>query len=335
MRSTPGKPCSTVRPSRSAPDGTPRFELLQRHEVPVTYVIFDVLSIDGNETMDLPYEHRRRLLLDLVTPGDHWIVPAHHVGGGRDLLEAARERSLEGVMAKRLGSTYQPGKRSPAWRKVKVRREQEMVIGGWTPGAGNRDGVFGSLLLGYYEGDSLRLRRRRRDGIRPQVAGVAAAPVGRAGRPRSARTIRRPRRRYAATRTGCGPSWCARSRSPNGRSTAWSARPASSGCATTRTRATSCASPTPPVSPEHSRRSHARCPSYSAIHRVEYAEGSGVSGPCGRSRRPGSRRRAPPPAPARTPRSAATTSCAMRSPRRTSYAASGSMLTSTTLSSSR
>jgi bifunctional non-homologous end joining protein LigD len=139
-----------------APDGTPRFELLQRHEVPVTYVIFDVLSIDGNETMGLPYEERRRLLMDLVAPGDHWIVPDHHIGGGQDLLQAARDRALEGVMAKRLGSTYQPGKRSPAWRKVKVRREQEMVVGGWTPGAGNRDGVFGSLLLGYYVDDALR-----------------------------------------------------------------------------------------------------------------------------------------------------------------------------------
>jgi bifunctional non-homologous end joining protein LigD len=139
-----------------APDGTPRFELLQRHEVPVTYVIFDVLSIDGSETMGLPYEERRRLLVDLVAPGDHWIVPDHHIGGGQDLLQAARDRALEGVMAKRLGSTYQPGKRSPAWRKVKVRREQEMVVGGWTPGAGNRDGVFGSLLLGYYVDDALR-----------------------------------------------------------------------------------------------------------------------------------------------------------------------------------
>jgi bifunctional non-homologous end joining protein LigD len=138
-----------------APDGTPRFELLQRHEVAVTYVIFDVLSIDGNETMGLAYEERRRLLMDLVTPGGHWIVPDHHIGGGQDLLQAARERALEGVMAKRLGSTYQPGKRSPAWRKVKVRRQQEMVIGGWTPGAGSRDGVFGSLLLGYYVDDAL------------------------------------------------------------------------------------------------------------------------------------------------------------------------------------
>jgi bifunctional non-homologous end joining protein LigD len=139
-----------------APDGAPRFELLQRGEVPVTYVVFDVLSIDGRQTMRLPYEDRRRLLLELVTPGAHWIVPAHHLGGGAALLQAARDRGLEGIVAKRLGSTYQPGKRSPAWRKVKVRREQELVIGGWTPGTGTREDTFGSVLLGYYERPSLR-----------------------------------------------------------------------------------------------------------------------------------------------------------------------------------
>jgi len=139
-----------------AADGTPRFELLQRGEVPVTYVVFDVLSIDGRDTMGLPYEDRKRLLEQLVDPGGHWIVPAHHVGGGEVLLQAARDRSLEGIVAKRLGSTYQPGKRSPAWRKVKVRREQELVIGGWTKGTGNREDVFGAVLVGYYEDGALR-----------------------------------------------------------------------------------------------------------------------------------------------------------------------------------
>jgi bifunctional non-homologous end joining protein LigD len=96
------------------------------------------------------------LLADLVDAGAHWIVPAHHVGGGETLLQAARDRSLEGIVAKRLGSTYQPGKRSPAWRKVKVRREQEVVIGGWTKGTGNREDVFGAVLVGYYEDGALR-----------------------------------------------------------------------------------------------------------------------------------------------------------------------------------
>src|SRR5215216_5322532 len=85
-----------------APNGAPRFELLQRGEVPATYVIFDVLSIDGRDTTGLAYEDRRRLLTGLVTPGDHWIVPAHHVGGGRALRDAAKEQRLEGIVAKRL-----------------------------------------------------------------------------------------------------------------------------------------------------------------------------------------------------------------------------------------
>ena len=176
-----------------APDGTPRFELLQRGEVPVTYVIFDVLSIDGRDTMGLPYEDRRRLLADLVEPGDHWIVPAHHVGGGQALLQAARDRSLEGIVAKRLGSTYQPGKRSPAWRKVKVRREQELVIGGWTKGGGNREDVFGAVLRRLLRGRRAALRRRRRHRLRPPAAGVAAADVRRAGHRRRARSTRRRR----------------------------------------------------------------------------------------------------------------------------------------------
>jgi bifunctional non-homologous end joining protein LigD len=139
-----------------APDGTPRFELLQRGEIPATYVVFDVLRIGSQRTVSLPYEDRRRLLVDLLDPGEHWIVPSHQVGGGAMLLAAAKERALEGVVAKRLGSTYQPGKRSPAWRKVKVRREQEVVIGGWTPGTGTREDTFGAILVGYYEGDRLR-----------------------------------------------------------------------------------------------------------------------------------------------------------------------------------
>jgi bifunctional non-homologous end joining protein LigD len=138
------------------PNGIPRFELLQQGELPVTYVVFDVLAVDGRSTTDLPYEDRHRLLEQLVEPGTHWLVTPSTVGGGQDLLDAARSLGLEGLMAKRLGSPYQTGKRSPAWRKVKVRRQQELVIGGWTPGTGNRADTFGAILVGYYEDDSLR-----------------------------------------------------------------------------------------------------------------------------------------------------------------------------------
>jgi bifunctional non-homologous end joining protein LigD len=117
---------------------------------PVTYAVFDVLSLAGHDTCPLPYLDRRRLVADLVATTPRWRVPAHHDDGAA-LLEAARDGGLEGVMAKKLDSPYLPGKRSPAWRKVKVRRRQELVVGGWWPGEGARDGRLGSLLVGVHE----------------------------------------------------------------------------------------------------------------------------------------------------------------------------------------
>ncbi len=136
-------------------DGRPRFELVQRHQRAGALYLFDVLQVDGHDTIGLPYEDRRRLLEQLVEPGDHWAVPSHRVGGGAELLEATGAQELEGVMAKRLGSTYTPGKRSPNWRKIKHRRRVEVMIGGFTAGDGNRHGTFGSLLVGRRDGDSL------------------------------------------------------------------------------------------------------------------------------------------------------------------------------------
>jgi bifunctional non-homologous end joining protein LigD len=136
-------------------DGRPRFELIQRHERQAALYVFDVLSIDGNDTIGLPYEDRRRLLVDLVEPGSNWAVPGHRVGDGAALLAATVEQGLEGVMAKRLGSTYQPGKRTPNWRKVKNRVRTEVVIGGFSAGTGNRSSTFGSLLVGRRDGDRL------------------------------------------------------------------------------------------------------------------------------------------------------------------------------------
>jgi bifunctional non-homologous end joining protein LigD len=115
---------------------------------PVVYVIFDLLHFDGVDSWQLPYLERRRLLDELVEPGEHWQVPAHQVGGGAALLEAARAQDLEGIVAKRPQSAYEPGRRSHNWRKVKVRHEQEFVVGGWLPGGGNREGRMGSLMLG-------------------------------------------------------------------------------------------------------------------------------------------------------------------------------------------
>jgi bifunctional non-homologous end joining protein LigD len=129
-------------------DGRPSFELLQRHQSDAAFYAFDVLQIDGTDTIGLPYEQRRALLGSLLEAGTHWMVPAHRIGDGAALLEATAGRGLEGVMAKRLGSPYQPGRRTPNWRKVKNRVRTEVVIGGFTTGTGNRSNTFGALLVG-------------------------------------------------------------------------------------------------------------------------------------------------------------------------------------------
>ena len=133
--------------------GKPRFDLVQRHAGPAVLFVFDVLRIDDHDTIELPYEDRRRLLDQLVEPGDHWSVPGYRVGDGAALLAATADQGLEGVMAKRLGSPYLVGKRSPSWRKVKNRQRVEVVIGGFTRGEGNRSGAFGALLVGRCDDD--------------------------------------------------------------------------------------------------------------------------------------------------------------------------------------
>lgn len=135
--------------------GKPRFELVQRHERQAVLYVFDVLRIGDHNTIDLAYEDRRKLLEQVVEPGSNWLAPGYRVGDGAALLDATFDQGLEGVMAKRLGSTYQPGKRSPNWRKVKNRRRVEVVIGGFTSGDGNRSSTFGSLLVGRWDGDVL------------------------------------------------------------------------------------------------------------------------------------------------------------------------------------
>ncbi len=84
-------------------------------------------------------------------------MPAHRIGDGAALVAATAERGLEGVMAKRLGSTYTPGKRTKEWRKIKNRIRAEVVIGGFSAGSGNRTGSFGALLVGR-PGDDGRLQ---------------------------------------------------------------------------------------------------------------------------------------------------------------------------------
>ena len=121
-------------------------------ENPVTFMIFDLLWLDGHSLVDLPYEERRARLDELeLTGGERWDVPASHVGAGTALLAATAEQELEGIIAKRLGSAYEPGARAQAWRKIKNTRRQEVVIGGITPGKGKRAGSFGALQCGVFD----------------------------------------------------------------------------------------------------------------------------------------------------------------------------------------
>ena len=119
--------------------------------VPVTYLAFDVLRLDGHDTTGLPWEQRRELLDSLEIAGAHWATPPVFVGAGRDAVEASQAQDLEGVMAKRRTSTYTPGRRSRDWVKIKHVRTQEVVVGGWTEGEGRRHGGFGSLLVGVHD----------------------------------------------------------------------------------------------------------------------------------------------------------------------------------------
>jgi bifunctional non-homologous end joining protein LigD len=115
---------------------------------PVTYLVFDLLALDGEDLLDLPYAQRRERLDALHLTGHRWSETPWFRGGGTGVAEASRENGLEGMVAKRLDSPYRPGVRGPEWRKVKNIRTQSVVVGGWRPGQGRRAGTVGSLLVG-------------------------------------------------------------------------------------------------------------------------------------------------------------------------------------------
>lgn len=118
-------------------------------EYPASFLAFDVLYLDGRSTIDLPYDERRALLEDLRLEGHSFgTPPSFRDRSGEDLLAVSRERGLEGLVIKRRASRYVPGVRGRDWRKVKHFRSQEVVIGGWTEGKGERSRSLGALLVG-------------------------------------------------------------------------------------------------------------------------------------------------------------------------------------------
>ena len=139
--------------------GKPSFSRLQQGEGPATYFVFDVLQVDGRDITALAYDDRRALLEQLVEPGPNWLVSSRYEDG-QVLMDAATQRGLEGIVAKRSDSPYEVGRRSAAWRKLKHRPQQEFVVGGWVPGTGNREHTMGAILVGVYEGKKLRYSGR-------------------------------------------------------------------------------------------------------------------------------------------------------------------------------
>ena len=141
---------------RLDPTGRASFSELQRGTGPLVYYVFDLLEADGVPLVDLPLTERRARLRELLDGRNRTVLWSEDFADGRALLRAAGEQGLEGVVAKRVESRYLPGRRTREWLKVKVQREQEFVVAGYTRGAGRRARTFGSLVLGVYEGEELR-----------------------------------------------------------------------------------------------------------------------------------------------------------------------------------
>ncbi len=126
-------------------------------EWPALYVVFDVVHLDGHDLTNATYDERRTALESLNLSGPSFTTAASYRDvTGADILRGTKESGLEGVIAKRRDSRYQPGRRADEWIKIKNVRTQEVVIGGWTEGSGGRSGDLGALLLGIPDGPALR-----------------------------------------------------------------------------------------------------------------------------------------------------------------------------------
>src|ERR1700722_7843653 len=153
-------------------DGRPDFEALQPRmhvssadaafrlssTIPVSYLAFDALHVDGVGLTSLAYLERRKTLDTIMVNGPRWLAPPNFPGSDLDAVRAASvANGLEGVVAKRLDSVYEPGARPGTWLKVKNELRQEVVVAGWKPGQGNRTGLVGSLLVGVHSGSGALL----------------------------------------------------------------------------------------------------------------------------------------------------------------------------------
>jgi bifunctional non-homologous end joining protein LigD len=150
-------------------DGRPSFERLQSRinvsretdvrramrDNPATYVVFDILELDGRDLTQTSLRIRKKTLKDVLTPVDGVMYADHVERDGQSFFDAVKSQGIEGMIGKRADSLYQPGRRSPDWVKVKAWQTQSCVIAGWTGGRGRRTEQLGALILGVYDGADL------------------------------------------------------------------------------------------------------------------------------------------------------------------------------------
>ena len=150
-------------------EGRPSFNLLQNYAsgTPLGYFVFDVLMLAGRDVTQEPLSKRQALLESQVLP--HLVDPVRYVppleGSLQTLVHSVKTHGFEGLVAKRRDSRYESGLRSGAWRKMRVNRGQEFVIGGYTPGTR----AFDALVIGYYQDGKLLYAARTRNGFTPAL----------------------------------------------------------------------------------------------------------------------------------------------------------------------
>jgi DNA ligase D-like protein (predicted ligase) len=149
-------------------NGRPSFQALQHRSAhpghTVVFYAFDLLHLDGRDLTSEPLESRRRAL-PAVLGGSGILMSVDLPGAAKEVIEAVQQLGLEGVIAKRRTSRYVPGERTASWLKLKLDKQQELVIGGYRPAPGGVD----SLLVGYYEGRELHFAGKVRAGFTPHL----------------------------------------------------------------------------------------------------------------------------------------------------------------------
>jgi DNA ligase D-like protein (predicted ligase) len=150
------------------PNGRPSFQALQHRAAHPNYAIafyaFDLLHLDGEDLTDAPLE-TRRAELPRVVGNSGLLLSVALPGTARQVIDAVQALGLEGVIAKRRRSRYTPGDRNTSWVKLKLDKQQEFVVGGYRPGPHGLD----ALLVGYYEGRTLRFAGKVRAGFTPHL----------------------------------------------------------------------------------------------------------------------------------------------------------------------